>query len=63
MFQRYYLLMIKRLECLLNPKSIAIVGGEWADALNDQVGVLGYTGAVYRIGSDIAFEIISIEPE
>ncbi len=55
--------MIKRLECLLNPKSIAIVGGEWADALNDQVGVLGYTGAVYRIGSDIAFEIISIEPE
>lgn len=41
--------MIERLKRLLNPKSIAIVGGEWADALNDQVGALGYSGAVYRI--------------
>ena len=42
--------MIKRLKRLLNPKSIAIVGGEWADALNDQVGALGYSGAGYRDG-------------
>ena len=40
---------LNNLQRLLAPRSLALVGGTWADAAEAASRVLGYTGEVWRV--------------
>jgi acyl-CoA synthetase (NDP forming) len=40
---------MSRLQKLLKPNSIALIGGQWADAVVEANRTLGYTGTVWRV--------------
>jgi len=40
---------VPALRRLLAPRSLALVGGAWADAVLAASGVIGYTGEVWRV--------------
>jgi len=55
---------LKNLSRLLRPKTVAVLGGRWADTVVDQCGRLGFLGPVYRVHPhrDRAFHSLSDLP-